>query len=75
MRKNEEYTGTVLRLGCNGEGILKEGDVTVFLPFALPGEKVRYRVLKVKDPFMGVMTVWSGLDYLKNYLTFIDPNE
>lgn len=49
MRKNEEYTGTVLRLGCNGEGILKEGDVTVFLPFALPGEKVRYRVLKVKD--------------------------
>ena len=25
--------------------------------------------------FMDVMTVWSGLDYLKNYLTFIDPNE
>lgn len=25
--------------------------------------------------FMGVMTVWSGVDYLKNYLTFIDPNE
>ena len=48
MRKNEEYTGTVLRLGSNGEGILKEGDVTVFVPYALPEEKIRYLVLKEK---------------------------
>ncbi len=24
---------------------------------------------------MGIMTVWSGLNYMKNYLSFIDPNE
>jgi CDP-diacylglycerol--glycerol-3-phosphate 3-phosphatidyltransferase len=25
--------------------------------------------------FMGVMTLWSGIDYLKSYVGFIDPNE
>ena len=25
--------------------------------------------------FMGVMTLWSGIDYLKSYAGFIDPNE
>ena len=25
--------------------------------------------------FMGMMTVWSGVSYLKSYISFIDPNE
>ena len=48
MLKNEEHVGVVSRLGSNGEGILKEGAFTVFVPYALPNEKIKYKVLKVK---------------------------
>lgn len=48
MEKNEEYVGLVERVGSNGEGILKNGKYTVFVPYALPTEKIRYKVLKVK---------------------------
>ena len=48
MEKNEFYTGIVERLGSNGEGILKQGDITVFVPYALPLEKIKYKILKVK---------------------------
>ena len=48
MVKNEERTGVVLRLGSNGEGIIKDENFTVFVPFVLVGEKVKYKVLKVK---------------------------
>ncbi|MBO4262257.1 MAG: 23S rRNA (uracil(1939)-C(5))-methyltransferase RlmD [Clostridia bacterium] len=48
MIKNEERTGVIEKLGYNGEGILHDGEYTVFIPFALSGEKVRYKVLKVK---------------------------
>ena len=48
MVKNEERVGIVSRLGSNGEGVLKDGDFTVFVPYALPNEKIKYRVLKVK---------------------------
>ncbi|MBO7344421.1 MAG: 23S rRNA (uracil(1939)-C(5))-methyltransferase RlmD [Clostridia bacterium] len=47
MKKNEERVGVVVGLGSNGEGILKEDGMVVFVPFALVGEKIRYRVLKV----------------------------
>ena len=48
MEKNEEYIGIVEKTGSNGEGILKNGDYTVFVPYALPEEKIKYKVLKVK---------------------------
>ena len=48
MLKNEERVGIVSRLGANGEGIIKDGEYTVFLPYALPNEKIKYKVLKVK---------------------------
>ena len=48
MIKNEERVGIVSRLGSNGEGILKDGNYTVFVPYALPNEKIKYKVLKVK---------------------------
>ena len=47
MVKNEEKIGVVLSIGMNGEGVLKEEDTVVFVPFALTGEKIRYKILKV----------------------------
>ncbi|MBQ7339689.1 MAG: 23S rRNA (uracil(1939)-C(5))-methyltransferase RlmD [Clostridia bacterium] len=47
MVKNQEKIGVVIALGMNGEGILKDEDYTIFVPFALPTEKIKYKVLKV----------------------------
>ncbi len=47
ISKNEEYVGIVERLGSNGEGIIKHDDFVVMVPFCLPTEKVKYKVLKV----------------------------
>ena len=43
MVKNEERTGIVISVGMNGEGIVKDEDTVVFVPFALPGEKIIYK--------------------------------
>ena len=48
MKKNDILIGTIETLGVNGEGIIKIDGYTVFLPFALPNEKVEFKVLKVK---------------------------
>ena len=47
MVKNQEKIGVVIALGMNGEGIVKDEDYTIFVPFALPTEKIKYKVLKV----------------------------
>ena len=47
MQKNEIYTQTITDLGYNGEGIVKVEGITCFIPFALIGEKVKFKVLKV----------------------------
>lgn len=47
MEKNEERVGLVVGVGSGGEGIIKQDGTVVFVPFALLGEKVRYKVLKV----------------------------
>lgn len=49
LRKNEERVGTVVAIGSECEGVIKEGGEVVFVPFTVKGEKVRYKVLKVKD--------------------------
>lgn len=49
MKKNDILTGAVVGYGNDGEGIVREDGYTVFIPFAIPKEKVRYRVLKVRD--------------------------
>ncbi len=46
MEKNREYVGDVLSLGSEGEGIIKCGDCTAFVPFCLEGERVSFSVLK-----------------------------
>ena len=47
MIKNQEKIGVVLSLGMNGEGVLREGEFVIFVPYALPNEKIKYKVLKV----------------------------
>lgn len=51
LEKNTQHLGIVERLGSNGEGILKNDGYTVFVPFALPGEKIEYKILKAKDRY------------------------
>ncbi len=48
MVKNQEYTGTVCALGTGGEGIINTEGATVFVPYCLIGEEVRFKVLSVK---------------------------
>ena len=48
LHKNEEYEGLVEGLGTDGEGIIKTEGTTTFVPFCLTGERVRFKVLKVK---------------------------
>ena len=47
MKKNDVLTGIVTSYGSEGEGVIKQDGYTIFLPFAIPGEKVRYKILKV----------------------------
>ncbi|MCL2752438.1 MAG: TRAM domain-containing protein, partial [Firmicutes bacterium] len=49
LTKNDLVIFHIDDLGCNGEGIAHENGYTVFVPYALPGEKVRAKILKVKD--------------------------
>ncbi|MGN0807523.1 MAG: 23S rRNA (uracil(1939)-C(5))-methyltransferase RlmD [Candidatus Coproplasma sp.] len=49
MEKNVEYTGEVLSLGSEGEGVINYNGVTAFVPQCLPGEKVSFKALKVTD--------------------------
>ncbi|MBQ8885682.1 MAG: 23S rRNA (uracil(1939)-C(5))-methyltransferase RlmD [Clostridia bacterium] len=47
--KNQSVCAITEALGSNGEGILRHEGITFFVPFCLPGEKVSFRVLKIKD--------------------------
>lgn len=46
MKKNDVIVGDIIAYGCEGEGILKTEGVTVFVPFALKGERVEVLILK-----------------------------
>lgn len=48
MQKNYEYAGEVSALGSEGEGIIRTDGVTAFVPYCLEGEKVSFKVLRVK---------------------------
>lgn len=47
--KNQIICAVTDALGSNGEGIVRHEGMTFFVPYCLPGEKIRFRVLKVKD--------------------------
>ncbi len=61
MKKNEERVGVVSSIGSNGEGVIKQDGTVVFVPFALVGEKIKYKVLKVtsKCAYGKVLEIFS----------------
>ena len=65
MEKNQEKVGTVVGLGSNGEGIVKQDGMVVFVPYTLVGEKIRYKVLKVtsKCAYGKVLEVLTPAEY------------
>lgn len=46
MNKNDVREGIVAAMGMNGEGVLKDDGKIVFVPLAITGEKIKYKVLK-----------------------------
>ena len=48
IEKNDIVCAVVDAIGTNGEGIIRHEGVTFFVPACLPGEKVRFKVLKIK---------------------------
>lgn len=48
IAKNDVICAVAEAIGTNGEGIIRHEGITFFVPACLPGEKVRFRVLKVK---------------------------
>ena len=49
MEKNQSICALVEAIGSAGEGIIRHEGVTFFVPSCLPGEKVCFKVLKIKD--------------------------
>ena len=47
ITKNQELEGEVISIGSNGEGVVKADGITVFVPFAIIGEKIKYKILKI----------------------------
>ena len=64
LEKNSEIIVTIECLGANGEGIAKLDKYIIFIPFALTGEKVKIKVLKVKQNlvFAKVLDIMTPAD-------------
>ena len=50
-QKNDELIATVVATGANGEGIIKDENFVIFVPFCLPQEKVKIKLLKVEKKY------------------------
>ncbi|MDD6996153.1 MAG: 23S rRNA (uracil(1939)-C(5))-methyltransferase RlmD [Candidatus Borkfalkiaceae bacterium] len=48
VHKNDILSGKVQSFGSDGEGVVRVEDCTFFVPYALPGEEISFRVLKIK---------------------------
>ncbi len=48
IEKNDIICAVTESVGSNGEGVIRHEGVTFFVPACLPGEKVRFKVLKIK---------------------------
>ena len=48
IEKNDIICAVTDAIGTNGEGIIRHEGITFFVPACLPGEKVRFKVLKIK---------------------------
>ena len=49
VQKNSSICGIVEGVGSGGEGIIRHEGITFFVPACLTGEKIRFKVLKIKD--------------------------
>lgn len=50
----ETKIATVEKLAFGGMGIVRDGATTVFLPFVIPGEKIKFKIIEgTKKPVMG----------------------
>ncbi len=47
LKKNQELISTVVGTGNNCEGVIKDENSVIFVPFCLPNEKVKVKILKV----------------------------
>ena len=57
VQKGKTYTIDILRLGSSGEGVGKYENFTVFVPGALPGERVQARITFVKKQYASAQLV------------------
>ena len=48
MQKNDVLTVEAVAMGTQGEGIARCENMTLFIPYMLPGERAVVRVLKVQ---------------------------
>ncbi len=48
IEKNDSVVAVAEGMGAAGEGVFRREGITFFVPACLPGEKVRFRVLKIK---------------------------
>lgn len=61
VHKNQDYSATVVDLTYQGNGVVKIDDFPVFVPNALPGEKVLVKVTKVTSHFAwGRVMEWKS---------------
>lgn len=51
MQKNDELVVVIDNLGANGEGVAIIDNMPIFVPFALPNEKVKIKILKALKNF------------------------
>lgn len=51
LKKNEEYIVEIIDNGFQGEGIAKIDGITIFIPQAIKGEKIKIKILKVLKNF------------------------
>jgi len=51
VEKNGEYEAEIIGIGHSGEGVGRVDGFTLFVPGALPGERARVKVLKVKKQY------------------------
>ena len=49
LQKNDSVCAVTEAIGASGEGIIRHEGITFFVPSCLPGERVRFKVLKIKD--------------------------
>lgn len=51
LKKNDEHIIEITGVGSQGEGVGKINDFAVFVPFAIQGEKIRVKLLKVLNNY------------------------